>query len=303
MATLCSARYKHIRSFTSVGGRPPHLGAYTLCFHWCRLMRTLFGSCSPCRNMLSVPTTCSLHVLLLIHLSALCVSVQHQGLRIWQFAPAFKINLNLKNLLSITSYQKIDKNLKDIEAKHILKWLGTMPGADLSTMTSPAQKMLLASEGPKQAPPVSFHHLSMLGVLCRGSEADTVWCAYLSDIQREKYTIRCASGIPSLEMQNDYRAECIPVRGPPSTPGTHTYTYAPTAEHPPKIPRKHPNTISYISAACLLPAILGQRNNLIHVCDSRASTMPSKWFMYVLHECEEEHGGPKLKQSTVSLLG
>lgn len=134
----------------------------------------LFGSCSPCRSVLSVSTTCSLHVLLLIHPSALCVSVQHQGLRIWQFAPTFKINLNLKYLLSITSYQKIDKNLKDIEAKHILKWLGTMAGADLSLMTSPAQKMLLVSEGPKQAPPVSFHHLSMLGILCRGSEADTV---------------------------------------------------------------------------------------------------------------------------------
>lgn len=79
----------------------------------------------------------------------------------------------------------------------------------------------------KQAPPVSFRHLSisMLGVLCRGSEADTVWCAYLSDIQYEKRTIWCASGIPSLEIQNDYRAECIPVRGGLHPPQAHTHTH------------------------------------------------------------------------------
>lgn len=47
-----------------------------------------------------------------------CASVQHQGLRTWHFAPVFKINLNLKYLLSIPSCQKkIDKNRKDVKAE------------------------------------------------------------------------------------------------------------------------------------------------------------------------------------------
>lgn len=222
----------------------------------------LFGSCRPCRSVLSVSTTCSLHVLLLIHSSALCVSVQHQGLRIWQFAPAFKINLNLKYLLSVTSYQKIDKNLKDVEAKRILKWLGTMPRADLSTLTTRRAKVGTASLFPSSQRVwlLMQRQWGRHGVMClplwhlawKAHHSVCFWHSIIRDAESLQSWVHSSKGT--------------------SIHPRHTHTYAPTAEHPSKIPRKHPNPISYISAAWLLPVILGQRNNLIHMYDNRATT-------------------------------
>lgn len=168
----------------------------------------LSGSCRPCRSMLSVSATLSVHAWLLIHSSALCVSVQHQGLRIWHFAPAFKINLYLKYLLSITSCQKLDKNLKAIKAKTYIEMVRNNPlGWSLQddiTSSEDSVNLWRAKAGISSLSPSSQHSRSLLTVAVR--QQTQLWCAYLSDIQCKKHTTQCAIGTPSLEMGNDYRA-------------------------------------------------------------------------------------------------
>lgn len=168
----------------------------------------------------------------------------------------------------------------------LVKWLGTIPGADgwlcLSRMTSAAWRSLFSLKGPSRdlqsLSPLSLtqkpYPRSVMGPLSN-SEARALGRGHLSDIQCEKRTSCLTLAFHHWKWGMTTQEECLQEGGLNSLQAhTHVHMHPP-AEHPPIIPRKHPNIISYMSAACY-SLTLGRRNNLICVCVQRASTKPTK---------------------------
>lgn len=158
-------------------------------------------------------------------------------------------------------------------------WSSALSFQDVIT----AWKIMLSLKGQSRALQ-SLHHLTEGG---EAHEAKHVHCeGAVSLTSSVKSTLwPWHFSITSGEWQHSRNAFR---EGHPLQAHTHVQMH-PTAKPPPKVPRKHLNIISYVSAGWLLSVTMGQRGTMSFMCVTTepAPSLARELYMYVLHDSEE----------------